>query len=183
MQHIYNNIQGWFDFEYLYQNIVKQSEENSHFVEIGSYLGKSTSYMAVEIANSNKKIRFDAIDTWLGSIEHVGMIPPDFYEQFLYNIDPIKQFINPVRMESKEAVKLYEDNSLDFVFIDASHDYENVKQDINLWYPKVKSKGMIAGHDYTQSWSGVIKAVDEFVDQKNYNLTIKGPTCWGFYKR
>ena len=42
----------------------------AHFVEIGSYKGRSSSYMAVEIVNSGKSITFDCVDTWKGSEEH-----------------------------------------------------------------------------------------------------------------
>jgi len=53
-----------------------------------------------------------------------------------------------MRMESKQASKLFTDDSLDFVYIDANHKYEFVKEDIELWWPKVKSGGMLSGHDY-----------------------------------
>ena len=66
--------------------------------------------------------------------------------------------------DSGMSVDLFEDNSLDFVFIDASHEYEDVKNDILAWLPKVKRGGILAGHDYyvNQDWfSGVKKAVNE----------------------
>ena len=72
---------------------------------------------------------------------------------------------------SEEAASFFQDASFDFVYIDALHDYINCKRDIELWYPKVKPFGVIAGHDYwnasvdgTQCLHicGVKKAVDEF---------------------
>jgi len=183
MEHIYNTIDGWFDFEDLYSDVVKNANSTSHFVEIGSWMGKSTSYMAVEIINSNKNIKFDAIDTWQGSIEHTGMVPDNLYEIFLSNIDSVKTVINPIKSDSKLAVSLYQDDSLDFVFIDASHDYENVKKDIELWYPKVKSKGILSGHDYTDNWPDVISAVNEFSQKNNYSLIKSEPSSWVIYKR
>jgi len=63
-------------------------------------------------------------------------------------------------MKSLEAVLMIPDISLDFVFIDAMHTYEAVKEDIRAWFPKIRSGGIVAGHDY--SWDGVKKAVDEF---------------------
>ncbi len=47
-----------------------------------------------------------------------------------------------------DAVKDFEDNSLDFVYIDANHEYDYVKQDITEWTKKVKPGGIVAGHDY-----------------------------------
>jgi hypothetical protein len=53
-----------------------------------------------------------------------------------------------VRSTSKVASDMFTDNSLDFVYIDANHAYDYVRQDIELWYPKVKSGGWVMGHDY-----------------------------------
>ena|SRR3990167_1256132 len=75
---------------------------------------------------------------------------------------------------SVEAAKLVLDEYLDFVFIDAAHDYESVKEDIHTWYPKVRKGGTVSGHDYYESKSGklgIVKAVDEFV--KEYNIELQ----------
>ena len=63
--HFYKNIQGWMNSgqRKLYEYQVKHATDNSHFVEIGAWKGKSTSYMAIEILHSNKNIKFDVIDT------------------------------------------------------------------------------------------------------------------------
>lgn len=53
-----------------------------------------------------------------------------------------------LRMKSNQASQLFADNSLDFVYIDANHKYEYVKNDIELWYPKIRKGGMLSGHDY-----------------------------------
>jgi predicted O-methyltransferase YrrM len=71
-----------------------------------------------------------------------------------------------MKMFSLDAAKLIPDESLDFVFIDANHDYEFVKEDINAWFPKVRRDGIVSGHDY-KSFEGVTKAVDEFCLAKN----------------
>ena len=60
-----------------------------------------------------------------------------------------------------EAAKAIDDQSLDFVFIDADHSYEGCIADIRAWGPKVKFGGLIAGHDYNDKWPGVIRAVNE----------------------
>ena len=59
---------------------------------------------------------------------------------------------------------MYEDNSLDFVFIDASHKYIDVKEDIINWLPKVRKGGILAGDDF--SWSGVRRALKELLPNK-----------------
>ena len=69
--------------------------------------------------------------------------------------------ITIVRADSVEAAKSVEDESLDFVFIDADHSYEGCSADIAAWAPKVRAGGMVSGHDYNMKWPGVIRAVDE----------------------
>ena len=66
---------------------------------------------------------------------------------------------------SLEAVGGFEDGSLDFVYIDGNHRYDYVRDDINVWAPRVKSGGIVAGDDYYRMPSGnvgVIRAVDEY---------------------
>ncbi len=188
IEHFYQNIQGWFTFPNLYSSIVNHYPNDSHFVEIGVWKGKSAAYMAVEILNSQKSIKFDCIDTWEGSEEHLdpnsGFFEPGLledtnylYNHFLENLSPVKTQFNPIRKPSLEAANLYEDNTLDFIFIDASHDYENVLKDIKAWYPKCKQDtGVISGHDY--SWGPEVKqAVHDFFDP--LELTVQEQEgCW-----
>jgi hypothetical protein len=66
-----------------------------------------------------------------------------------------------VRKYSKDAVSEISED-LDFVYIDGNHDYEFVIDDISTYFPLLKEGGILAGHDYTDGWPGVIQAVDEF---------------------
>jgi cephalosporin hydroxylase len=173
MEHFYNGIKGWFDFQNTYTRMVNEHGDGARFVEVGTYLGCSLAYLAVEIANSGKKIQLDAVDTWLGSPDEPYQQMEEevkngtLYDDFLRNIEPVKDYVNIIRNESVEAAKLYEDGSLDFVFIDASHHYEYVKADLDAWYPKIKKGGYIGGHDYVPpsfgpgGIYGVYEAVNE----------------------
>lgn len=175
VKHFYQNIHGWFTFPYLYRSVVEYFPSNSHFVEVGAWLGCSAAYMAVEIANSGKKIKFDCIDNWQGiGLEVLEPVKnKTVYETFLKNIEPVKDYITPITGNSVETSKTYTDKSLDFVFIDAAHDYESVLQDINAWFPKVKNGGMISGHDY--EWESVRKAVNEYFPTKQIR---NSEGCW-----
>lgn len=187
MNHFYHNSsfgQDWFDYADVYSRFVQNMKDNSHFIEIGSWKGKSTAFMAVEIINSNKKIKFDCIDTWLGSDEDAHtkdnyVQNNSLYELFISNIEPVKHIINPIRATSAEASTYYSDNSVDIVFIDACHTYECVKKDIQLWFPKVKNGGILSGHDYTSSWPGVVLAVDGVLGQSNIESRN---SCWIYHK-
>lgn len=101
-----------------------------------------------------------------------------------------------VLKSSMEAVKNVPDESLDFVFIDACHAYEFVRDDIREWTKKVRPDGIVSGHDYYESRTGtigVIKAVDEYVSEHGYELKLTerdrgNPVrddrqpCWYFFK-
>lgn len=60
-----------------------------------------------------------------------------------------------------EAAPQVPDRSLDFVFVDAGHSYEAVRDDLRLWRRKVKPGGWLGGHDYHQAHPGVIRAVND----------------------
>jgi predicted O-methyltransferase YrrM len=198
IKHYYFYVPGWFVQEKLFTQMVLSCNDTDqyHFVEIGSWKGKSSTYMGVEIINSGKKIRFDCVDTWLGSEEHLDKNndsyepllekPDGLYNEFINNIQPIKSAINPIRMTSVDASKLYEEDSLDFIFIDGAHDYNSVKEDIEHWFPKLKKGGYIAGDDY--AWPSVMNAVDGYFGKDNIT-TIKAAAynyaeqTWLFQKR
>lgn len=76
------------------------------------------------------------------------------------------------RMTSVEAAARVEDQSFDFVYIDARHDYDSVKEDLEAWYAKVRPGGILAGHDYVdgdlpQGEFYVKSAVDEFFGERD----------------
>ena len=87
-----------------------------------------------------------------------------------------------LRMTSLEASQIIEDSSLDFCFIDANHYYHCVLEDCNLWWPKIKSGGILCGHDYSYDkkvWEdrarpfphpGVKLAVDKFTNSNKLDL-------------
>lgn len=177
IHHFYDNPQfgeNWFTFPNLYRYVVQKYDSGSVFVEVGSWKGRSSSFMCVEIANSQKSINFFCVDTWKGSKEH--NVNEDLYMTFMKNMSPVKNFFTPWKMTSLEASSLFDDKSIDFVFIDASHEYEDVKTDIFAWYPKIRSGGIIAGHDYDDNWTGVKKAVNECFEKFFVN-----EGCWAVF--
>lgn len=180
LEHFYQNLEGWFTFPNLYRSLVENIPQNGKFVEVGVWKGKSLSYFIVENININKNITTYAVDTWEGSAEHTkesSVVNKILYEEFISNMSSVADKFVPMRMTSEQASKQFEDNSLDAVFIDAQHEYEPVKQDLELWYPKVKSNGIFCGHDYYNGWPGVEQAVNEFGETNK--LTIGGSEmCW-----
>lgn len=177
MIHFYKQIQNWFNYESVFDMAIKNAKDGARFVEIGVWKGGSTAYMGVEIFNSGKKIQYDAIDTFEGSKEHGVVV--GLYEEAYNNLKPLidANVVNLIKAHSQDVVSKYEDESLDFCFIDGSHEYEDVKKDIQAYLKKVKKGGILAGHDYDSLWDGVIKAVDETLgDVKIINGS------WIYYK-
>mgnify|MGYP003147852055 FL=1 len=199
IDHFYFTIQGWFNYHDVYDMALSWFGDESHFVEIGSWKGRSSAYMATNIHNSGKKIRFDCVDTWKGSWEHhlsdedvdkhfpdegsrwqmKNLKKKDLFGQFTRNIKPVRHVITPVKMTSVKAAKRYDDKSLDFVFMDGAHDEKNVYQDISAWMPKLKDTGVIAGDDFLQQGVrlGLKKYAAEHGDfEMSFGANIM--TCW-----
>lgn len=178
MNHIYDQPQfgeNWFTYPNLYSRFVKELEDESKIVEVGCWKGKSIAYLAVEVANSGKSIKIDGIDMWTAGLYGGETNDGVVYAIFNSNIASLRHLINPIKMKSVDGSKLYKDESIDVVFIDAFHSYECVKEDIACWLPKVKKGGYLAGHDW--SHEGVKKAVEECLT----DLEIT-EDCWVYKK-
>jgi len=76
--------------------------------------------------------------------------------------------IEVIRKDANDVIENYEDNSIDFLYLDADHSYEAVKNDIQKWLPKVR--GTLVGDDYVNVHPGVIKAVNEILGQENIRI-------------
>jgi len=186
MNHYYQNIQGWFDYEEVIRLAIDKATDGAKFVEIGAWKGKSAAFAGVEILNSGKDITYYAVDHFLGSEEHRNPVSPhydyasisgDLKAQYLVNIEPVKSVVKTLDMQSGEASKKFKKASVDFVYIDGSHEYVSVCSDIEFWLPKVKPGGMIAGHDYTTH-----ETVREAVDNYFTDLQINGKS-WLYISR
>lgn len=179
MQHFYENIKGWFDYQYIYTNMVRLSDDPGHFVEVGSYQGRSAAFMAVEIANSGKKISFDCVDIWTVH----DIYDDNSINSFINNMEPAKGLYNAIQGDSTVVAPRYQDESLDFVWIDANHLYPFVIQDINAWLPKIKPNGYIGGHDYSKGVGGVGQAVRECFNENELMMPNNVlQNCWLYNK-
>jgi hypothetical protein len=82
-----------------------------------------------------------------------------------------------LRMASEEAITLFADESLDFVYIDGNHTFPNVKFDIENWYTKVRPGGIVSGDDYT-SCDSVQIIVNNLCSEKKLTLNLEGRNWW-----
>lgn len=192
MTHYYDEIQGWFNFPDLYGDMVRRFD-GGQFVEVGSWMGKSAAYLAVEIANSGKPITLDCVDHFKGSsaerdTHHKAAKRSNIKGICANNLRPFwatasnrnceHRTDNMLRLVvdgSVAAAKRYKDKSLAFCFLDAGHTEKEVEADIKAWLPKVRRGGVLAGHDYSsKSFPGVQKAVDRLLPKRRR----VSKNCW-----
>ena len=133
--------------------------QQRHFTGLGAEIGVERGLNALNILKYYKGLLY-CIDEW-SNIES--------YKTALKNLN----CDGCIRLKSAEAVDLFSDGCLDFIYIDADHTYNAVKQDLELWYPKVRRGGIVSGHDYIKFQDyGVIQAVDEFIELHKKQLFL-----------
>jgi len=187
MQHYWHTLQGpmWFSATAIYRTQVKRAADGAVFVEVGAWKGRSAAFMAVEMVNSGKHIDFYTVDHWLGSDEAAHQDDPDvasgrLFEVFCANIEPVKHYVTPLRGCSTRVAARFPDRSLDFVYLDASHTYADVRADLTAWWPKLKDNRVMAGDDWCfeheQGNRGVARAVTEFFDAQGLDIAVE-PGC------
>jgi len=132
--------------------------------EIGVDKGHGTEIFCLQ----NPKARIYAIDSWVGEYE-------SHYEEAKKRLEPYNCII--IKATSMEAVKAFDEGSLDFVYIDADHSYEHVKEDLDVWSKIVRKDGIISGHDYghykyKDRNLGSKRAINEYVTAHNKKLFL-----------
>jgi len=188
----HNDIFGWCDFTSIYSEAVEENESGL-LVEIGSFLGKSAAYMAEEIKKSGKDLKVVCIDLFPTpdelikfagdgagqGEEHARLsgLPDSHINTFVNNIRQcdVEEFVIPVKSSSHKAHVLFADNSLNFVFLDAGHGYDTVKKDLELWWPKIASGKVMAGHDFFEH---VERAVRGFFEPLSVDVERRGSSWW-----
>jgi hypothetical protein len=134
--------------------------------------------------------RFISIDPWLSVdweeyVDRSNVTQDEFDENYMFTKNRLAKYGSRSeiwRQLSVEAAERVPPHSMDFVYIDARHDYESVKEDLHAWFEKVRPGGIFAGHDYAdgilvQGDFGVKSAVDEFFGERGIPVHItQGPS-------
>ena len=139
------------------------NKKNITMLEIGSYKGESTSIFA----STGLFSKITCLEPFDGNEEALDVFNEDWSrvkKEFWTNTRHWDN-INLIQDFSYNVVNEFEDNYFDFIYIDASHKYEDIKSDIDMYLPKCKV--IISGHDYGDQHPGVKKAVDELLGQPN----------------
>lgn len=186
----WKKVPGWFDFDDLYQEAVDRAPPSgARFLEIGILFGRSTLFLAEAIARSKKKIAFDACDSFsflrASAADHFAelcRVNPDddpalsreileagragghlgITSQIMMRC-PDSPHVNIRVGLAQDFASLYPDASLDFVFVDALHTYEDTQSILLDYRPKIAPGGVFAGHDYHDLYPGLVQAVKEIL--------------------
>jgi predicted O-methyltransferase YrrM len=154
---------------------------NGSVVEIGSFLGRSTCFLALGAFRGGKQ-PVTAVDHFGGSPEHQVGQPHESevlkaegttFGQFLRNLRQAGVFdhVRPIRASSIEAASHWSE-PIRLLFIDGDHSYEASRADFEAWSPFVEEEGLIAFHDVDQ-WAGVTRFYAELLEAGTWRECAK----------
>lgn len=144
-------------------------------IEIGSYEANYSNYIL-----SNWKGKLYLVDVWryISKGEYDDMSnqynPKQILSSVIDNLSGYEQRAILIRSDSIEATNLFQDESLDFIYIDANHKYKYVYNDMISWYPKLKKGGIFSGHDWIMDYN--INLADSNGDIHVWTYDIVDPT-------
>lgn len=160
-------------------NHYKIDTKKLNLLEIGTHVGESTFYFS----------KF---------FKHVFTVDCYFYWDFYPNREHVflnglkyTDNISKIKLTSEKASNFFRNKSIDFLYIDGEHRYQDIINDFLSWYPKVKDDGFIGGHDYfrpeeinkeNSSWSTKVTGVFEFIDEFLGDPELVCNTNWLFKK-
>ena len=165
MEHYFQTVPGFMWFEVAYQRLLRTlpTDRPSHWVELGSFQGQSLAWLGVEVINRQLPVTLHAVDSFVAWDCEGIPTGTDLEALFHANLAPIKQVLNGrvdvLKMQTVEAATLFEDNSVDVVWVDADHAYDACRADILAWFPKLKPGGWMGGDDFMMR--PVMQAVTE----------------------
>jgi len=171
------DLRGWNGNSEVFEKLISELNP-AHIIEVGTWKGQS----AINMANSIKKLglqtKITCVDTWLGALEFWDWLAgteernlmlkngyPNIYYQFLSNVvhTENQNIITPFPNTSRIAYYFFKKKGIksEMIYIDASHEYEDVIDDIKSYYEILSEGGIIFGDDF-YSFEGVRRAVLEF---------------------
>lgn len=161
--------------------LVKKLNLSGNGIEIGVQQGKFSKKI---LENSN--LHLYLVDAWRNQSDYndsANVSDVSHIAKMVTTISNLLEFegrFTLIREFSSRAATIFPNNFFSFIYIDANHSYEQVKNDIKKWFPKLKAGGTIAGHDYVRDDKifQVKKAVDEFFGINKVKTTSERFPSW-----
>lgn len=201
---IYNNfnnllpldLQGWHSDDPVFEKLIIEVKPKT-IIEVGTWKGGSAINMANICKKNQLETKIYCVDTWLGALEFWCALNdtaerdlmlkngyPSIYYQFLSNVIHTnnQDVILPVPITSTIASKYFKFFNIkaDLIYVDGSHDYEDVLSDIKNYMPLLNDGGIMFGDDYGGCWMEVVQAVKEYFGSSPSLSEVGG--FW-FYKK
>jgi hypothetical protein len=186
------DLQGWNGKSELFTVLIEEVRPTTIF-EVGTWKGQS----AVKMGEAIKQLELDCtivcIDTWLGSIEfwdeakHTSECNlflkhgyPSVYYQFLSNVvhSKMQDIIIPFPTTSLIAGRFLKKQKkyADLIYIDGSHEYEDVLSDLTLYWDLLNENGIVFGDDFV--WRSVRRAVEKFTKKNHLPFQVVVGNYW-----
>lgn len=143
--------------------------------KVGVEVGVAQGRYLKRLCQRNPQMKVYGVDSWKVYNDYPDLSEQEtfdlFYEQTKERLAPFSNY-ELIRESSMDAVRKFEDGSLDFVYIDANHEDPYITEDIIEWSKKVKSGGIVSGHDYFKNKRRVgkfmiIKATNKYTKDNN----------------
>ncbi len=175
----WDDIPGWFQWRSAQEEAVHHFPDGSRFVEVGNFLGRSLCSLAETAQLGGRHYTLVGVDTCRGSgiegprgKDYHGAVVAEgggtFAGMLHKNIVDCgyDDVISLIVADSITASTFFADRSIDWVHLDARHDFKQVHADIRAWLPKVKVGGWLSGDDYDEiKWPEVVSAVRELMPE------------------
>lgn len=201
---IYDNLEllpedlsGWNGVDETFNVLIERIKPYT-IIEVGSWKGMSTVTMGKSIKKLNLSTKIYCVDTWLGAIEFWAQFAdsierdlmlkngyPNVYYQFLSNIvhNNLEHIVMPFPNTSDNGFRYFKSQNItaQLIYIDASHEEDDVYRDISNYYQLLNNNGVIFGDDYSD-WLGVKNAVNRFATENNLKVFVVANNYWVIYK-
>jgi len=163
------------DLEFIHNILSSIATNNMLCIEIGSWKGASTAIIADILKKYNNSYLY-CIDHWEGNLntwQKDVVKGNNIYDLFIHNMDLLNllDVIKIIKSDSETAIKNFENNSIDFIFIDGDHTYNVFKNDTMLYWDKLKVGGIICGHDCEAKYTDLPHLKDFLENNKNSDFT------------
>jgi hypothetical protein len=183
------SLPGWSsDILPFYEAMADEIPNGGTCVELGVWCGRSLCYLHDALARRDKQCSLVGVDLWpngygFGGFDEAMAASHGVFTwsiaQMLREAPEHMRDLRLLRWESDTAARLFEDQSVDMLFVDAMHDYEHVLADLRAWTPKVARTGILAGHDFDPvNYPGVVRAAQEMYGADRIVLPIDNGTVW-----
>ena len=189
---------GWNGKSELFKTLIEDLRPKT-IIEVGTWKGQSAITMGNAIKNLGLSTKIHCVDTWLGAIEFQGFLKdthernlvlkngyPQVYFQFLSNVvhHGLEDIILPFPNTSENGYRYFKENNVspELIYIDASHEEDDVYRDITNYYNLLSVGGVIFGDDYI-SWVGVNKSVNRFAEENNLTFDVIENNFWLITKK